>query len=188
MTKYREDDITQLLPTNQRHVQFVLDAMRADKYQPVLFDGYRTAEEALKNAAKGTGIVKSMHSYRSAADIICEKHGWSCRANKCKFYQHLKKHALSVGFVCGADFSSVDEPHIQCVFVADQNAVREARDDEEREILAQRFFALRQAALHLKAGATPETITAFQRAAGLIADGISGPRTAAALKRALRPF
>ncbi len=188
MTKYREDDINLLLPSMQKHVQFVLDALRADKYRPVLFDSYRPPEEALANAAKGTGIVKSMHSYRSAADIICEKHGWSCRAKKCKFYQTLKRHALSLGFVCGADFSSVDEPHIQCVFVSDQNAVREARDDEEREILAQRFFALRQAALQLKAGATLERVIAFQTAASLIADGQNGPRTQAALKRALRPF
>ncbi len=190
MSRYKEDKIELLLPHMQTRVQALIDAMKALDYEPILFDGLRTPEEAVANAKKGTGVVESMHLFGLASDLICDKHGWSCRAQKCKFYQNLKREATKLGFVCGADFGSVDEPHVQACFIADQAAIRALGTGDKRaaarDAKVAAFFVLRDAAAALKASASKENITAFQRAASLTADGQYGPKTEAALKRALR--
>lgn len=190
MSRYKEDKIELLLPTMQVRVQQLIDNMNALGYEPVLFDGLRTAEEAEANAKKGTGVVESMHLFGVAADLICELHGWSCRAQKCKFYQNLKREAVKLGFVSGSDFGSVDEPHVQACFIADQAAMRAlgAKDAsaKKRDQKVAAFFALRDAALALSSEATKESVTVFQSAASLTPDGKLGPQTQAALKRALR--
>jgi hypothetical protein len=124
MTRYKQDDIKLLLPSMQLQVQAVLDRMTKLGFKPVLFDGMRTAEEAARNAAKGTGIKNSIHMYGAACDIICDDHGWQCRAKRCKFYTALVRTYKELGFVAGADFPSVDQPHGQGVTLAHQNAMR----------------------------------------------------------------
>jgi D-alanyl-D-alanine carboxypeptidase-like protein len=125
MTTYKQDDISLLLPSMQLQVQVLMDKVRSFGYQPVLFDGLRTAEEADRNAAKGTGIKNSIHEYGAAADIICDQHGWQCKAKKCKFYTVLGREAVELGFVWGGNFpSKVDQPHVQGITVAKQNAMR----------------------------------------------------------------
>jgi hypothetical protein len=113
MSKYREDDIKLLLPSMQAKVGKLIARMVELKYQPILFDGYRTATESARNAAKGTGIKQSMHEYGCAADVICDEHGWNCRQKKCKFYTVLGREANALGLYWGGDFSSVDQPHVQ---------------------------------------------------------------------------
>ncbi len=187
MSRFKEDEIKLLLPFMQVRTQLLLDRMKELGFRPVLFDGMRTQEEANKNAAKGTGIVHSVHLLGLAADIICDDHGWQCRAKKCKFYTNLKREALDLGFVCGADFPSVDEPHVQGCFVSDQGRLRATPErllDREVEL----FFELRDAALDLKAEASRENVVAFQRAAQLKQDGVQGPVTSKHLIAALRKF
>jgi hypothetical protein len=186
-SRYKQDDISLLLPFMQVRVQLLLDRMKELDFKPVLFDGMRTSEEAAKNAAKGTGIVHSVHLLGLAADVICDEHGWQCRAKKCKFYTNLVREAKDLGFVCGADFSSVDEPHVQACFVADQGRLRATPEkllDREAEL----FFELRDAAIDLRDEPSPETLVAFQKAAGLKPDGVKGPITSRHLAAALRKF
>ncbi len=189
-SRYKEDDIKLLLPHMSARVQSLIDAMKSDGFEPVLFDGLRTPEEAVANAKKGTGIVASMHLFGCAADLICAEHGWACRAAKHKFYQSLKRNAIALGFVCGADFGSVDEPHVQGCFISDQAAIRAlgtvAETLTERDAKVAAFFDLRDAAAVLKTSPTKPNIIVFQRAASLTPDGQYGPKTEAALKRALR--
>lgn len=186
MSKYPEDKIELLPPTMQLHVQHVLDGLKAAGYKPVLFDGMRTAAEAKKNASKGTGIVNSMHMYGPAADIICDEHGWQCRAKKCKFYQTLKKIASAEGFVCGADFPSVDEPHIQAVMVFMQNKFR-ALPEGERDEAIRAFFEMRGLAKLIAAGDLTK-LPRFQALYGTKPDGVYGPISKTAVKRFLAAF
>lgn len=151
----REDDIELLLPTFRDRVKLLMETLRSGehprtkkplRYDPVLFDGLRTPEEALRNAARGKGIVQSMHLYGCAADIICRQHLWSCSAKKCKFFTDLGVVAEHLGFVWGGRFTKVDQPHIQGVTVAQQKLVRELGTGEasagERDALVRKHFKL----------------------------------------------
>jgi len=186
MSKYPEDKIELLPPTMQLHVQRVLDGLKALGFKPVLFDGMRTKAEALKNAAKGTGRPDSIHMYGPAADIICDEHGWQCRAKRCKFYQTLRKLASAEGFVCGGDFHSVDEPHIQAVMVFRQQAFREL-PESERDDAIRDFFELRALAKLIAAGDMTK-LPRFQHLYGTKADGVYGPISKTAVRRMLAPF
>lgn len=144
--KYRSDDIKLLLPTMQTKVQELLDAMVVDKFTPVLWDSARTDEEAERNAANGKGIKNSVHIYGGAADIICGEHGWSCAANKCKFFTKLGQHAERLGFVWGGRFKRVDQPHVQGMKVGEpQNKLRALGYKPEsvaaRDAIVQAHFA-----------------------------------------------
>jgi hypothetical protein len=112
-SRIREDDIELLLPTFRERVRSLLARMRALDFSPILFDGLRTPEEALRNSRKKTGIVLSMHLYGCAADIICEDHLWSCQAKKCKFYTKLGQEAGKLGLHWGGSFG--DMPHVQAL-------------------------------------------------------------------------
>jgi hypothetical protein len=146
MSKYPSDDINLLLPTMQVKVRALLDAMTAAGFKPVLFDGLRTVEQALRNAKRGTGIVDSIHCYGAAADLICDVHGWDCRKHGCKFFTALGREAEALGFVWGGRFTKTDQPHVQGVTVAKQRAMRElGRGDEsaaERDALVRAHFKL----------------------------------------------
>ncbi len=151
-SRIREDDITLLLPSFQAPVQKLLDRMRDLGYSPILFDGLRTAAEALRNAKRGTGVVQSMHLYGCAADIICEDHLWSCKDKKCKFFTKLGQEAEALGLVWGGRFKKkvlragkwvvvegYDQPHVQAIPVSAQNAMRalgvsETRRNERDEL------------------------------------------------------
>ncbi len=125
MTKrIRTDDINLLLPTFVPYVQALLDRLTALGFKPNLFDTLRTPEEALRNAGKGTGIVKSMHLYGAAADIICLDHLWDCRKQKCKFYTALPREAKALGMYAGADWGDPDHVQALPATPAAQNELR----------------------------------------------------------------
>lgn len=132
MSRYRADDITQLVPSFRVKVQELLDLMRADGYDPVVRDAYRTHEEAQANEAAGVGIADSMHCYRVAADIIDAVRGWAHP----EFFDALHTHALDLGLTRvrrrQANGRRVwDKPHVQAIPVALQAAVRKAKTVEE---------------------------------------------------------
>lgn len=155
-TRYRQDDITLLLPSFQPEVQAVLDHMTGLGFKPVLFDGLRTPEEALKNEANGKGKANSIHIYGAAADVICDEHGWSCAQKKCKFYTKLVGVVRSRGLVTGADFHDkqgrpkVDQPHFQAVLPKDEAKMRAFGAGESsvpsRDKMVQSFLKERDAA------------------------------------------
>jgi hypothetical protein len=121
---YRSDDILLLLPSFRVVVGRLIGRMVHLQFEPVLFDGLRTPTEALRNAAKGSGIVDSMHCYGCAADLICGKHGWDCHKNRCGFYGVLGREAEALRLLWGGRFVKQDMPHCQAVEIRDQNTMR----------------------------------------------------------------
>jgi hypothetical protein len=119
--------------------------MVAAGYKPVLFDGLRTQAEAIRNATKGTGIKDSIHCYGAAADLICEDHGWACRAAKCKFFTVLGREAEKLKMVWGGRFTKVDQPHVQGISIGQQAKMRKLgigpESEAARDELVKAFFA-----------------------------------------------
>jgi len=142
---YKSDDIKLLLPAMQVKVQALLDVLTAQGFKPVLFDGMRTAAEAAKNAAKGAGVIDSMHLYGAAADLICADHGWNCDKHGCKFFKALVPAAEELGFVSGYYFRKVDTCHVQGLRVSDQQRMRDLGKGPEnatkRNAIVAAFFA-----------------------------------------------
>lgn len=170
---YRQDDISLLLPTFRASIEAVLRFVRAAGYTPCLFDTLRSVEEAERNAARGKGVVQSMHLYGCAADIICDQHGWSCADRKCDFYRVLGDAIAKEKLVHGKFFSRVDLPHVQGVRVAHQAEMRLLGTGSEsafaRDVLVQRHLAkttLKNEVLRqVKAGGAldPFLVKAYQR-------------------------
>lgn len=133
MSKYKADDVGLLLPCFQPVIRSLLKTLDVLGYEPVPFDTLRTAEEALRNAKRGTGIVDSIHRHGAACDVICGRHGWSCKDHDCDFYAVLGREARAHGLVWGGDWKRRDLPHVQCVAVADQNALRALATWEEKD-------------------------------------------------------
>lgn len=142
---YKQDDISLLLPTFRASVEGVIRRVRSAGHNPCLFDTLRTVEEAKRNAARGKGIVRSMHLYGAAADVICNIHGWDCAKNKCEFYRVLADAVAAEKLVHGKYFTRVDEPHMQGIRVAHQDEMRllgvEPESAFARDVLVQRFLA-----------------------------------------------
>jgi D-alanyl-D-alanine carboxypeptidase len=145
VTRYKSDDIELLLPTFRERVRKLMARMVELGFAPVLFDGVRTLQEAQANAAKGTGIAKSVHCYGAAADIVCGFHGWACAAKRCKFYRNLGREAEALGLLWGGRFPSVDQPHVQGVAISQQNDLRklgmDAASAAARDALVSSYLA-----------------------------------------------
>lgn len=146
--KYRSDDIDLLLPSLRPVVRTIQAELVEEGFDPIPFDTARTLEEAARNAAKGTGIADSIHIYGCAVDFICGKHGWSCRAHRCKFFTRLAAAYRRHGLAAGADFRpKVDPPHGQGVAAtrAAQDAVRKLgagpESVEARDALVRAFLS-----------------------------------------------
>ncbi len=183
---YRQDDIGLLLPTFRTAVEGVLRRVRAAAHTPCLFDTLRSAAEAARNAAKGTGSKGSMHCYGAAADVICDVHGWDCHKHKCEFYRVLADAVAAEKLVHGKFFTRVDEPHMQGVRVAHQAEMRALGTSPEaaaaRDALVQRHLAkatLKALVLrNVQTGAVdPFLVKAFQREQGLAVTGAIGRTT-----------
>lgn len=133
MSKYKADDVGLLLPSFQPVARALLKRLEMLGYEPVPRDTLRTPAEALANAAKGTGIVDSIHLHGAAMDVICGVHGWDCVKHGCDFYNVLGREARNHGLVWGGDWRRVDKPHVQCVTVAEQKALRALATWDEKD-------------------------------------------------------
>jgi hypothetical protein len=139
---YKADDIDLLLPAFAVKVRQVLGDMKALGHSPVPFDTLRTEAEAAKFFARGVGSKNSMHIYGVACDVICNKHGWDCKKNKCKFYTDLGKIVEARGLVWGGRFSNLNDlPHFQAcsASVAEQAKVRKMTWDERNAYVLARM-------------------------------------------------
>lgn len=129
MKKLREDDLALLLPSVREATERVIARLRADGYSPLVFDTLRSPEEALRNAARGKGILSSMHLFGCAVDVVCAEHLWSCtvkdkktgKSPGCKFFQKWRTAGEAEGLVRGP---VADWPHLQGIPVAWQNEMR----------------------------------------------------------------
>lgn len=139
MKKLREDDLALLLPSVREATERVIARLRADGYSPLVFDTLRSPEEALRNAARGKGIISSMHLFACSVDLVCGEHLWSCKVKDkktgkspgCRFFTKLGAAAEAEGFTWGGRFTRVDQPHFQGIPVAWQNEMRALGMGEE---------------------------------------------------------
>jgi hypothetical protein len=95
--------------------------MRAQGFNPYLWEGYRSPQRAGELADRGTGIRDSMHIYGIAADIVDADALWSPSP---AFWRVLEQEAEALGLTWGGDFKRGDRPHVQAITVADQRAFR----------------------------------------------------------------
>ena len=142
MPKYKADDPALLLPSFRARVVALLGRLTALGFSPVLKDGLRTAEEALRNARKGTGIVDSMHLYGCAADLICDQHGWDCAKHGCDFFEALGEQAERCGLYWGGRWRKRDLPHVQGIPATKriQDEMRALTFSADRDALVQRHL------------------------------------------------
>jgi hypothetical protein len=54
----------------------IIDKLRAEGWQAIINNAYRTAAQAAANATKGVGILHSKHCEGLAVDIIDQRYGW----------------------------------------------------------------------------------------------------------------
>lgn len=145
MSKYKEDDINLLVPSFRERIETLLDTLRKQGLQPVLFDTARTQEEAARNAARGTGSSRSMHLYNVAADIICAEHGWDCAAHRCQFFHISGTESRKLGLVWGGDWPKRDMPHHQAIPVSWQYQMRALGNSpstwKQRDELARKWLS-----------------------------------------------
>lgn len=113
-------------------VEQLFQRMRARGFDPLLWEGYRSPERAAELAARGVGVVQSMHCYGAAVDIVERTALWSASA---AFWDALGQEAEALGLTWGGRFSRVDLPHVQLVPVREQAALR-AMTPEQRSQLA----------------------------------------------------
>lgn len=131
----RWSDPAMLLPTFRERVLALVSALEEAGHEPLVFETYRSRERAAMLSKKGTGIADSMHCYGCAADIICKRHKWDCRKQKCRFFDDLGRLAESLRLTWGGRFKTYDGPHVQGVPVARQGAIRAAKDNEARDAI-----------------------------------------------------
>lgn len=137
MSHYASASVDLLLPSFRPVARRLLEALKERGFDPVARSTLRTAAEAAANAARGTGIMDSMHCYGAAMDVICGEHGWGCSKAGCEFYAALGEVAEALGLVWGGRWRKRDLPHVQCVRVADQNALRALTSQVERDAFVQ---------------------------------------------------
>lgn len=135
-SRYKEDDVNLLLPTFRQRVLALLVRMRVRGFDPIVFDTKRTAAEAAANAAKGTGIVNSLHITGAAADIISASKGWSDPA----FFKALGEEARKLWLTWGGTFTKVDGPHVQAIPVSLENSYRTLTNDAARDAFVSRYY------------------------------------------------
>jgi hypothetical protein len=135
-SKYKEDDVNLLLPTFRQRVLALLVRMRNRGFDPIVFDTKRTAAEAAANAAKGTGIVNSLHLTGAASDIISGSKGWSDPA----FFEALGEEAKKLWLTWGGTFSKYDPSHVQAIPVSLQNAYRALNTDAARDAFIEKYY------------------------------------------------
>ncbi len=141
MSRYKADDMSLLLPSFRAKMLLVVDDMLDLGHDIVVFDTGRSKREAAKNAARGVGRPNSIHCYGGACDCICGKHGWSCRAHGCSFFEDYGRVVEKHGLVWGGNFDRDpstddrldDRPHAQGMEVKDQNRFRALRTAAERD-------------------------------------------------------
>ena len=144
-------DLKELDPSFCLQVMKLLDLMRADGFNPVVWETLRSPSRALELSKRGTGSATSMHIYRVACDIVDgdlynmhKQHEqpesyWDAPP---EFWASLHKRAISLGLtrlVKPGAKTSWDGPHVQACTVAQQAKVRAMTDPERAAWCAARF-------------------------------------------------
>lgn len=132
-------DPTKLLPPFAAKVEELFRAIRArpQGFDPFLWEGFRSFERAERLAKRGTGIVKSMHCYGAAVDIVdSDDTPWAAPDG---FWEAVEEEAIALKLhvLYGKDGKRRDRPHVQAVPQAPhiQDAFREMTRAKRIEFL-----------------------------------------------------
>jgi len=147
-SKYKQDDINLLLPAFRLKIQRLLNNMTQRGFDPILFDTGRTQKEADIFAAKGTGIVNSLHLLGAAADIISASKGW----NWPLFFNALAEESKNLNLISGSTFKvridpitkkkkGPDMPHVQAIPVKLQATFRKLTSPEARNLFLVEYYS-----------------------------------------------
>lgn len=130
-------DPRNLLPPFAAKVELLFQRLRAQGLEPMLWEGFRTFQRAEKLAAKGTGIVKSMHCYGAAVDIVDEDDLWGGPRD---LWEAIGREAEDLGLtVLYRNGRRVDLPHVQAVAVRDQAKFRLMNEEERIAFLKRQW-------------------------------------------------
>lgn len=103
-------DPRKLEPLLARKLEVVFRRMRMRGFDPILWEGLRSAARAKELKAKGVGIYPSKHMAGRAADIVDGKLRWGAPK---AFWEALGEEAEREGLVWGGRFKRVDYPHVE---------------------------------------------------------------------------
>ncbi len=136
----RLSDIGLLVPAFRERLEEALKVTRGQGYKPLLWETLRSPGRAKELAAKGVGIVASMHTLGLAADVICLDHRWGCHEHHCSFFEAFGVNAEKLGLTWGGRWKRVDKPHVQLPPIRLQDKVR-ACDPEHLDTLCRAILA-----------------------------------------------
>lgn len=114
-------DLRKLAPAFRERVDELLRRMRAQGFDPMVHEAFRSFQRAENLAGTGRGISRSMHCYGLAVDIISERNKWVPAP---AFWKALEREARLLGLISGARWTRPDKPHVQAVPVSHQARVR----------------------------------------------------------------
>ena len=115
-------DPAHLLPEFADKLERVFRRMRARGFHPLLWEGYRTPERAAQEAREGDGVVKSLHTYGVAADVVDESTAPRYWDGTPGFWTALGEETEREGLTWGGRFTRKDADHVQLVPPREQYA------------------------------------------------------------------
>lgn len=128
-------DPAKLLKPFAKKLNLLFRRMRARGFQPMFWEGRRTAQRASELAKRGTGIKLSMHTLGAAADIVdgSTANPWKASPG---FWTALGQEARKLGLTWGGDWSKRDFSHVQALAVNQQTAFRRMTPGQQARFVA----------------------------------------------------
>lgn len=119
-----------LLPGFADTLEVLFQRLRAQGFDPVLNEGYRSPERGarLKSLGYSQAGDKSMHVHGAAADILSAAGGWQGSED---FWEAMGPMAESLGLVWGGRWSFYDPAHVQAVAVSEQSKLRSSSEPDD---------------------------------------------------------
>lgn len=125
-----------LIPAFAERLQALFNAMRAEGWDPVFSEGWRSLERAQLLNERGVGTSDSIHTVGAAADIDSQKDGTS----NPDFYIALGRNAEALGLTWGGRFTNRDDRrHVQAIVVKDQYILSKLGPGELDSFVRQRL-------------------------------------------------
>lgn len=122
-------DPSTVVPAFADKIERIIRRLRARGFDAVVSEAYRTPARALRLSEGGTGIIKSLHSYNGAVDIVDRKLAWGASE---AFKNAVVEEVEREGLFSGRRFSNKDDwAHAQAV-TPQQTATFIASNVEQR--------------------------------------------------------
>ena len=128
-------DPSKLAPAFADNLEKLFQRLRAQGFDPMLNEGYRSPErgDRLKSLGYSQAGARSMHVWGAAADLISASGGWS---DSEAMWQAMGPIAEDLGMIWGGRWSFYDPAHVQGVEVNEQKRLRGLPIDDGHEFVA----------------------------------------------------